>query len=153
MSDIDVVRRRAERWLNDPVKEDWEAHYMHNGCLLSQAIKLHDNDLVSRLVAAGYPFSEGVSSEETPLGVAAIVNNVQAAWILLAAGASPDGWEFEDLTPLQQAIRYGHLDIVTLLFEYGANPNCARRYDCPLSAFSTDPKVLQFVRQLLSRQV
>jgi len=60
-----------------------------------------------------------------PLGLACFCGQLEAAKLLIKAGASINSPSRNDLnaTPLHSAVAAGHLNIVELLFEYDADPN------------------------------
>jgi uncharacterized protein len=59
----------------------------------------------------------------TPLHITAIWGDVEAARILLDAGAEMDVPAEEDCTALHEAINHGHLEMVKLLVSRGADLN------------------------------
>jgi ankyrin repeat protein len=67
--------------------------------------------------------AQGSSNCETPLHVAAHLNNVQAVTALLAAGASPDDATGQDLSAIHMAANSGFLGVVTALIAAGADVN------------------------------
>ncbi|CAD6227731.1 GSCOCG00006186001-RA-CDS [Cotesia congregata] len=60
---------------------------------------------------------------ETKLHVACINNNIQEVVNLLAAGHPVDVRDHMGWTPLHEAANYGHIEIVQLLIDHGANVN------------------------------
>lgn len=56
----------------------------------------------------------------TALYSAVIYSNLEAARVLLEAGASPDVGDKADGTPIKHAVRERHDEMVELLVEYGA---------------------------------
>lgn len=86
-----------------------------------------DNDqgtVIPALVhCGGDPERVEPDGHRTPLQLAVFAGNVSAVRGLLDAGADPDGGMPPVSPPLAQAARDGHLEIVRLLVEYGADVN------------------------------
>lgn len=95
-----------------------------------RAVRAGDLEQVERMIAAGANLDETNSLGQSGLHVAATIENVRIAQVLLDAGASADGppgprWRS---TPLMVAARAGHRDIVRLLVERGANVDANGMY-------------------------
>lgn len=70
------------------------------------------------------PNVRSLTSGETPLHIMAIWGDVEAARVLLDAGAEIDALGEEDHTPLHEAIHQGHIEMVRFLVARGANLQC-----------------------------
>lgn len=60
---------------------------------------------------------------DTALSDAVLANDIRAARMLLASGASADIGNNENVTPFLVACRSGHIEMIDLLVEYGVNVN------------------------------
>lgn len=88
-------------------------------------------DVLERIRRADLPQFMGVNLDgpnvrsltggETPLHIVAIWGDVEAAKVLLDAGADIDALGEEDHTPLHEAIHQGHIEMVRLLVSRGAD--------------------------------
>ena len=80
---------------------------------------------------------------DTPLHIVAGWGDVDAARILLDAGAEIDARGEEDCTPLHEAIIQGHVEIVALLISRGAGPKlkCRLGDAYELAALSKNEKI------------
>ena len=67
------------------------------------------------------PNVRGSSFNQTPLHVVAVWGDVEAARILLDAGAEIDVSGEDDFTALHEAIEQGHVEMVRLLVARGAD--------------------------------
>ncbi|KAJ7166318.1 ankyrin repeat-containing domain protein [Mycena crocata] len=86
--------------------------------------------LCTRSLFAGDMVPPSVSS----LWIAACLNLGNIAWHFLEAGASPDGLEAHDGNPLYVAAYRGHIEIVRLLLDQGADINGKGYYGTALQA-------------------
>lgn len=93
---------------------------------------VRDNeDLVSRLIAAGCDVNLKTKEHYTPLMLAIESGYSKQAKLLLEAGASPDViFPYEDYRPLHLAAFYGYVDIVKSLIKAGADLNAIDEEKC-----------------------
>ena len=63
------------------------------------------------------------SSQDTPLNIAAMFNNIDIVKLLVKAGADLDKANDDDETPLHSAVHLGNIKIVKILIDSGANIN------------------------------
>ena len=75
------------------------------------------------LVNQGLDVNISIKGYETPLNCAGTGNNIEIAGWLLENGAKVDGIESCLLSPLMNAINFGHFELVKLLVSHGANVN------------------------------
>jgi ankyrin repeat protein len=73
-----------------------------------------DSDLVKTLVMLGHDIRQ---EHDCPLYMACTYDHVKVARYCLKKGADPNA---QDGAPMREACKKGNLDIVKLLFEYGA---------------------------------
>jgi ankyrin repeat protein len=98
---------------------DANARNEGNGTALGMAAYFGDSAFIQLFLDHGASAGEDKS---VALLVAAFSGNLPAAKLLLASGASPNGWvNREGRTALQVAIDARHAEIVRLLLQYGAN--------------------------------
>ena len=91
---------------------------------LLHASRIGDATMVDLLLQAGANPSKAHPEGETPLMAAARSGSVPAARLLLARGVDVNAAEsFQKTTALMWAAAEGHLDVVGLLLEAGADPN------------------------------
>ena len=89
---------------------------------LYNAVVEEDEPAVRRLLAAGADPNVGVCK---PLVIAAQYGRLEAARLLLDAGAEPSLAGEDGFTPLMTAAAYGHPEVVRLLLDGGADPSLA----------------------------
>jgi ankyrin repeat protein len=89
-----------------------------------------------------------LTSGETPLHIVAIWGDVEAAKVLLDAGADIDALGEEDHTPLHEAIHLGHIEMVRLLVGRGADlqRRCSFGSAVELAARSANPEIAAAVQ-------
>jgi uncharacterized protein len=91
---------------------------------LLQASRTGDSAMVELLLRAGANPSKAHPEGETPLMAAARSGSVPAVRLLLARGVDVNAAEkFQQTTALMWAAGEGHIDVVDLLLEAGAEPN------------------------------
>jgi ankyrin repeat protein len=91
---------------------------------LLHASRLGDATMVELLLQAGADPTRAHPEGETPLLAAARAGSVPAARLLLARGIDVNAAEkFQQTTALMWAAAEGHIDVVDLLLEAGADPN------------------------------
>jgi hypothetical protein len=93
------------------------------GCAspMTSAALSGDNEKLRELIASGAGIEDKDSNGETPLMKTAIMGRLEAARILLDAGADPNhGTMFG--TPLSYALHFRRLDLAQLLLDRGATP-------------------------------
>lgn len=73
-------------------------------------------------VAIDGPNVKGRSFGDTPLHIIATWGDVESARVLIESGAEIDARGEDDFTPLLNAVEQGHLHLVALLLNMGANP-------------------------------
>ena len=71
------------------------------------------------------PNVKGRSFGDTPLHIMAIWGDVENARTLIEAGAEIDARGEDGFTPLLNAVGQGHVEMVRLLLDSGANPRLA----------------------------
>jgi hypothetical protein len=101
--------------------------YLPNWCTclaagLEAAIALKSMEMASLLLLYGADPSKAFS-EDAPLIHAVLGNDFELVNLLLAKGAFVDPESSDNMTPLLFASMYGHLEIVKLLINAGANAN------------------------------
>ena len=95
---------------------------------LLQASRAGDAPMVDILLQAGADPARSHPEGETPLMAAARAGSVPAARLLLTRGADVNAADsFQNATALMWASSEGHLEMVDLLLEAGANPNLQAR--------------------------
>jgi ankyrin repeat protein len=91
---------------------------------LLHASRIGDATMVELLLQAGADAKRGHPEGETPLLAAARAGSLPAARLLLARGVDVNAAEtFQKTTALMWAAAEGHIDVVDLLLEAGADPN------------------------------
>jgi ankyrin repeat protein len=91
---------------------------------LLQASRVGDSAMVDLLLRAGANPSKAHPEGETPLLAAARSGSVPTVRLLLARGVDVNHAEtFQQTTALMWAAAEGHIDVVDLLIEAGADPN------------------------------
>jgi ankyrin repeat protein len=91
---------------------------------LLHASRIGDATMVELLLQAGADPKRAHPEGETPLLAAARAGSVPAVRLLLARGVDVNGAEsFQQTTALMWASAEGHIDVVDLLIEAGADPN------------------------------
>ncbi|XP_053096640.1 dynein axonemal heavy chain 12 isoform X3 [Pangasianodon hypophthalmus] len=92
---------------------------------LHEASLLGLEDCVYQLLQAGANPDACDANEHTPLGLAAQAGHLNVVEILLQKGASiwPQRHSVESVSVLFEAAASGNPDIISLLLEYGADPN------------------------------
>lgn len=92
--------------------------------MLQQAIETSDVDAVRFLTERGVDVNECGKGTLPPLHMAAQHGNAEIVRLLLRSGAEVDkDCGFEDgMTPLREAVKWGHLDVCKVLIQYGADP-------------------------------
>jgi hypothetical protein len=79
--------------------------------------------LLDYLLAHGAEVNARARYGDSPLGAAAVEGRIDAARMLIARGARPDNRRVITLeTPLTEAARMNHTDMVKLLLDHGASP-------------------------------
>lgn len=101
---------------------------------LSDAIIYGTADLVKQMVDAGAEINEIDNYGYTPIVQCAIVNDVEKAKVLLAAGAKVDFDDLTGRTALHWAADNANMELCELLLSYGANPNAFTRACQPVLA-------------------
>lgn len=97
--------------------------------LLHHAVEALQTDLVVLLLDHGAGVDETDPTGETALHRLADIRQApqqlatELAKLLLARGADPNSRNWDDVTPLHQAVRARNLTVVELLLAGGANPN------------------------------
>jgi len=94
------------------------------------------------------PNIRSLTSGETPLHILAIWGDVEAAKVLLDAGADIDALGEEDHTPLHEAIHQRHIEMVRLLVGRGADLQrpCSFGSAVELAALSANPEIIAAVQ-------
>ena len=105
----------------EKAKEKPEYSYLYNTSLI-KAISDNDVDRVNILLYAGVDPNEKNDEGTAPL-VAAANSDPKITEMLLKRNAKVNEPSKDSVTPLMAAARAGNLEAVTLLLEYGANPN------------------------------
>jgi ankyrin repeat protein len=91
---------------------------------LLQASKIGDSAMVDLLLRSGAHPSKAHPEGETPLLAASRSGSVPTVRLLLARGVDVNAAEkFQNTTALMWAAAEGHIDVVDLLIEAGADPN------------------------------
>lgn len=128
-----------------------------NGCFtaLGHAAYLGRTEMVRALLEAGVAPDEDLA-DAPPLAAAALGGKVEAARILVNAGATLDSPDEAGMTPLIHAARVGHLVLVRYLVEAGANLHhraFSSRYEPRKNAFdySVDEGFTEVAVYLLER--
>lgn len=94
---------------------------------LHQAAVAGDASEVARLISEGEEVATGDASFVTPLHLACQQGHVDAAKILVAAGAPVDARDSYGNTPLWRAVfafQGGDPELIRLLLDAGADPDC-----------------------------
>src|SRR5450432_3491612 len=88
--------------------------------------------VLARLRVAELPTFEGVvidgpnvrgrSFGDTPLHIVAIWGDLEAARVLIEAGAEVDARGEHRFTPLHEAVSQGKIEVADFLLKHGANP-------------------------------
>jgi uncharacterized protein len=123
----DVLERRN----NEGLSPIMHAAYRGRGPVFVALLEAHEpTDPWDRVVAGfadGLPAQDAWSSDGfTPLHLAALVDNVDAAEALLAEGADPNVLataSFARVTPLGSCAFSGALGVARVLLEHGADPH------------------------------
>ena len=98
---------------------------------LHLAAERNRDEALEALIEAGFDVNAELSLERskmfedrrtTVLYFAVLNNNIEAATMLLEAGANPN---IDTFNPLMVAVRQGCIRTVTLLVDYGANVNAS----------------------------
>jgi ankyrin repeat protein len=92
-------------------------------------------DTVAVLLKAGADVTKTDHDHRTVLGIAADLGSTEMVKMVLATGMSPDGAD-NPVTPLVRASRRGHVEIMKVLLEAGADPN--KESDCRNSSAIAD---------------
>ncbi|MFD9410703.1 ankyrin repeat domain-containing protein [Streptomyces sp. NPDC059989] len=94
---------------------------------LTRAVEDGDTAAVARLLDAGAEVDAPNTDRCTALELAVQTEHVEMVRLLLAAGADPHQrtGEYEELTPLLEAVTRGHTAVVSALLDAGA-PTCAQ---------------------------
>ena len=89
----------------------------------------------------------------TPLHIVAIWGDVEAAQILLEAGAEIDIAAEEDCTALHEAINQGHFEVVKLLVSRGADlkRKCSFGDAIELANLCENEEIKKFVKEIASK--
>lgn len=102
------------------------------------------------LVTKGLDVNISIKGKETPLNCAATGNNIEIASWLLENGAYVEGIESCLLSPLMNAVNFGHFEMVKLLVSYEANVNRMhiRNGMLPLdrAISQKDPKIADYLK-------
>jgi ankyrin repeat protein len=113
---------------------------------LDWAVSMGTPDMVRLLVDRGASVNNMDLHGRTPLHGAAMKGNVEAARILLEAGADPNlSGEEHSNSPLGFAATMGNTDMARLLLEHGAKPSCSASKDIPadvLPGVKENPELL-----------
>lgn len=89
-------------------------------------------------------------SQESALGSAAGLSEVEMVRLLLRRGADPNIGDEDNLTPLQSAAHHGNIAIVRMLLKAGAKVNSAdSHYGYTALASATQNGYIKVVRELL----
>jgi ankyrin repeat protein len=88
---------------------------------LMQAINLGEVEIVQVLLEAGADIHFSPYFEDTPLGLAALTENLEIVKLLLKFGANPDNGG--ECPPLYWAVEHKNIKMIQLLLEAGANIN------------------------------
>ena len=107
---------------------------MHPELLLALAAKFGADGLVRTLLADGVPADPPDTRYDhprSPLGYAAAAGNVEAARLLVAAGADVARSDSGFGTPLHGAVASGSRELVDLLIASGADPDAAQSETSP----------------------
>lgn len=99
--------------------------------ILMLTIILYDNtyDHIKTLVGLGAPLDiRHTKYDWTPLHCAAINDHLEAAKVLIAAGASKEAKDKYGQTPLYLAARWGGVEIIKALLDAGANKYAKNSY-------------------------
>ena len=83
--------------------------------MLCAAAFAGDVDHVRRLLESKADVNERDEKDRTPLMLAACGGNLEAAWLLVDAGANMDLWDIAGLTALEMAQERGHDELIELL--------------------------------------
>ena len=96
---------------------------MKTESLTSVLARLRDADLPAfeGMVLDG-PNVRGRSFGDTPLHIIAIWGDLEAARVLIEAGAEIDARGEHQFTPLHEAVSQGKAEVADLLLKHGANP-------------------------------
>lgn len=116
------------------------------------AVSTGCTEVLQALLEAGVsPDARGtrLSLEATPLITAAAVRHLEAAELLLAAGASPSLASCIGATPLMVAAAGGHVEMVELLAQKGADVAATDRRGCTALHWAGEEGSLKGVQALL----
>jgi ankyrin repeat protein len=128
-----IVDRR-EKWKGQTALM-WAA--AENRAEAARLLMAHGADVNARSAAVipeikrpanGNLVSEQPRGELTPLLFAAREGSLEAAPVLVQAGANPDASDPDGITPVIMAIINGHYDVAALLLTSGADPNLADKW-------------------------
>lgn len=101
-------------------------------------------DVAQRLLEAGAD-PNGSAGSVPPLYNAALTGHLDAARLLLDAGASVEGDVEAGLRPLAAAVLSARVDMVRLLLEAGANPNIEFAPGIPLRSMTSDEEIIELL--------
>ena len=117
-SNLDIARALVAAKANVDVPNDYGV------TPLLEASRNGDAAMVDLLLRAGANPTKAHPEGETPLLSASRAGSVATVRLLLARGADVNAAEtFQQTTPLMWAAAEGHLEVVDLLLEAGANPD------------------------------
>ncbi|XP_054710914.1 ankyrin repeat domain-containing protein 17-like [Uloborus diversus] len=92
-------------------------------CTLAEACSHGDLNTVKKLLDEGRNVNEVTEDGESLLSLASSSGYKELAQLLLAMNANVDDRGMKDMTPLMEAANAGHLDLVKLLIQHGADVN------------------------------
>lgn len=158
---FDLIDKDDAHGIRALLAADPAARDARNGAGLSpllHAVYTHRQAAVDALLAAGEPtdpwdrlvagYADGLPASDawspdgffTPLHLAALVDNAQAASALLAAGADPNVLataSFARVTPLGTCAFSGALGVARVLLEHGADPHIGEDGEYTVEAEAT----------------